>query len=164
MIHSPFCIMGLHVQQWSNLTLLWAHLPLFGILIWPWPMWPLTLTHVTFDLDICDLCKFLENYVWFFTLWPWPMTLTFTPNLDTICIHRHTKLGEARSNGSWDMNYYPVTFCLVWILVKSRTSRQKAMHMSPPCICTGVLKKGVRLFRNFPAPMHTPVQLFPPNQ
>ena len=34
-------------QKWSNLTLLWAHLPLFGSLIWPWPTWPLTLTHVT---------------------------------------------------------------------------------------------------------------------
>ncbi len=37
---------------------------------------------------------------------------------------------------SWDMNYF-----LVWILVQWRTDRQKAMHMSPPCISTGVLKK-----------------------
>ncbi len=33
-----------------------------------------------------------------------------------------------------------VTFCLIWILVKSRTDRQNTMHMSPPCIRTGGLK------------------------
>ena len=38
-----------------------------------------------------------------------------------------------------------VTFCLVWFLVKSQTDRQtyrqNTMHMSPPCIRTGGLKK-----------------------
>ena len=24
-------------------------------LFWPWPVWPLTLTHMTLDLDTCDL-------------------------------------------------------------------------------------------------------------
>ncbi len=38
-------------QKWRNFALMWAHLPFFGTLIWPWPMWPLTLTHVTFHLD-----------------------------------------------------------------------------------------------------------------
>ncbi len=28
--------------KWCNLTLLWTHLPMFGTLIWPWPMWALT--------------------------------------------------------------------------------------------------------------------------
>ncbi len=28
--------------------MLWAHLPFFGILIWPWTMWSLTLIFVTF--------------------------------------------------------------------------------------------------------------------
>ena len=39
------------IIKWSNLTLLSAHLPLFGILIWPCPLWALTLTHVAFDLQ-----------------------------------------------------------------------------------------------------------------
>ncbi len=30
----------------------WAHLPLLGTIIWPWPTWPLALTHVTFDLEV----------------------------------------------------------------------------------------------------------------
>ncbi len=36
-------------------------------------------------------------------------------------------------SSSWDMNFCPVTFCLVRILVKLQTTRQKVMHMSPPC-------------------------------
>ncbi len=40
------------LYEWSNLTFSWAHLPLFGTLVWPWPTWPLTLTHVTFDLEV----------------------------------------------------------------------------------------------------------------
>ena len=36
-------------HKWSNLPLLWAHLSLFGILIWPWSIWSLTLTNGTFD-------------------------------------------------------------------------------------------------------------------
>ncbi len=39
-------------------------------------------------------------------------------------------------NASWNMNYFLVTwFCVQW-----QTDRQKAMHKSPPCISTGVLK------------------------
>ncbi len=41
------------------------------------------------------------------------------------------------------MIFYPVTFCQVWILVKSQTDIQKVMHMSPPCIRTGVLKNKI---------------------
>ncbi len=33
-----------------------------------------------------------------------------------------------------------LNFGQVWILVQSRTERRIAMHMSPPCIRTGVLK------------------------
>ena len=29
-------------KKWSNLTLLWAHLPLIGPHVWPWPLPPLT--------------------------------------------------------------------------------------------------------------------------
>ncbi len=32
--------------KWSNSTLSWAHLPLFGTLLWPWPRWPLTFNLV----------------------------------------------------------------------------------------------------------------------
>ena len=45
------------------------------------------------------------------------------------------------------MTFCLVTFCLVWILVKWQTYRhtdiQNTVHMSPPCIRTGGLKKGV---------------------
>ena len=27
-------------KNWNNLTLMWAYLPLFGTLTWPWPLWP----------------------------------------------------------------------------------------------------------------------------
>ncbi len=26
-------------KKWRNLTLSWAHVPLFGTIIWPWPLW-----------------------------------------------------------------------------------------------------------------------------
>ncbi len=41
----------------------------------------------------------------------------------------------------WDMNFF-----LVWFLVQSPTDRCKARHMSPPCICTGGLKKRLLSF------------------
>ncbi len=122
----------------------------------------LTLAKVTFDLDPCDLwpwpsrpltsrslVKYTMQNPWKSHFWDrdlerWPMTLTFIHDLDTITVDHHTKFGDPISNGSWDMNFCPVTFCLVWILVKLQTDRQKAMHMSPPCICTGVLKKVAR--------------------
>ena len=42
-------------KPWSNLMLLWAHLPVFVNLVWPWSMRPMTLTCMTFDLENCDL-------------------------------------------------------------------------------------------------------------
>ncbi len=50
----------------------------------------------------------------------WPMTLGFTHDLGMVHIHHHTKFGDPRSNGSWDMNFFLVTFFLVF----SRTDRQ----------------------------------------
>ena len=46
-----------------------------GPVIWPWPMWPLTLTHVTFDLDAWT--KYAKSMKIAFLacdldLWPWP--------------------------------------------------------------------------------------------
>ncbi len=42
------------------------------------------------------------------------------------------------------MNFCLVTFCPVNYgpVTDRQTDRQKALHMSPPCICTGVLKNG----------------------
>ncbi len=42
-------------------------------------------------------------------------------------------------NTFWDMNFF-----LVWFLVQSHTDRRKVMHMSPPCMCTGGLKKSAQ--------------------
>ncbi len=39
------------------------------------------------------------------------------------------------------MNYF-----LVWIFVKSQTDRRKAMHKSPSCISTGMLKNGYPVY------------------
>ncbi len=62
-----------------------------------------------------------ENHVFQHTdLDLWPMTLGFTHDLDMVHIHHHTKFGDPRSNGSWDMNFFLVTFFLVF----SRTDRQ----------------------------------------
>ncbi len=80
-------------EQWSNLTLMWAHLPV-----------PYTVIGVT-GKWLVTACK--------------------------CTIIQYT---------FWDMNYF-----LIWMLVKSRTDGQtdgqKVMHMSPPCISTGLLNK-----------------------
>ncbi len=65
------------------------------------------------------------------TWWPWPLTLSFTHTLDMVHVHHHTKFGDHRSNGSWDMNFFLVTFFLV---LDRRTDGQNATHKSPPCI------------------------------
>ena len=51
-ILTPILMTPTPVAKWSNLTLWWANLPLFRTLIWPWPTWRLTMTHVTFDLEV----------------------------------------------------------------------------------------------------------------
>ncbi len=82
--------------KWNNLTLTWAHLPLFGTLLLP-----------NHSLNTCDI--------------------------DNINVHHHAKWvwwSYSYSNSSWDMNYSLVT------------DRQKIVHMSPQCNCTGGLQKG----------------------
>ena len=54
-------------DQWSNLTLLWAHLPFFGNLIWPWPMWSLTLMFFTFKTYRSHMK--LIFILWFLVQW-----------------------------------------------------------------------------------------------
>ncbi len=124
-------------SKWSNLTLMWAHLPLFGPLIWPWPLWPLTLTPwpwpwilVTSDLFVtCQIhCAMFENCISIC----WPLTLTFGHDLDDINVHKHTKFGDPFPNGSWDMNYHQ-------FLVKWQTDGKRCIwaHRAG---CTGGLK------------------------
>ena len=55
------------------------------------------------EWNMQDLCKIT------FLKW-WPMTLTFTHDLDSINVHCHTIFGDPNSNGFWDMNYCPVYF------------------------------------------------------
>ncbi len=43
-----------------------------------------------------------------FYLWPWPLTLTFTQNVDSICGLPHTKYQDCKSNGSRDMIFFLV--------------------------------------------------------
>ncbi len=43
-----------YILNMKQLDVMWAHLPLFRILIWTWPMWPLTLADVPFDLEQWD--------------------------------------------------------------------------------------------------------------
>ena len=57
----------------------------------------------------------------------WPMTLSFTDDLDMVHVHHHTKFGDHKSNGSWDMIFFLVTFFLVFV-----TDGQKATYKSPP--------------------------------
>ena len=63
------------------------------------------------------------------------------PCISTPDVHHHTKFGDPNLNGSWDMNYCPVNFGQVTF--GPATDRRNVMHMSPPCISTGVLKKEV---------------------
>ncbi len=81
----------------------------------------------------------------------WPMTLSFTHNLDMVLVHHYTKFGDHRSNGSWDMNFFLVTFFSSILAQTDRqTDGQKATHKSPPCMSTGGLNKCLRriLFGN----------------
>ncbi len=88
----------------------------------------LTLNQATFDLDPCDLeprglmsntqCKVLENHVfWHDDLDLWPMTLTFTNDLDIINIHHHTKFEPPKSNSSRDIKFYLMIFGPIYFLV-----------------------------------------------
>ncbi len=109
---------------------------------WAWPSWPLTLTHVTFDLDPCDpwpptFLVSLSNEAPNHDFCPgnldlWPMTLTFRVDLKFIHVHVLTKFHNPRRLGAM--------VCEIWISVQLQTDIQKAMHMSPPCIRTGGLK------------------------
>ena len=84
--------------------------------LWPWLSWPLTLTLMNFELQVwCQIhCNMLENCVfWQADLDLQPLTLTFTLDLDIINVHHHAKFGDHKSNGSWDMNFCPVSFCPV---------------------------------------------------
>ncbi len=80
----------------------------------------LTLTHVTFDLNPCDL---------------WPLGQMS---------NKFQKVGDPTSNSSVVMNFFLVIFFLVnyylGIVTDRQTDRRKAMHKSPPCISTGGLK------------------------
>ncbi len=78
----------------------------------------------------------------------WPMILSFTKNVDIILVNHNTKSSGCKSK--WfprydflssdflssdflsSLNFGPVT--------DRHPDRQKAMHMSPSCMCTGVLK------------------------
>ena len=58
------------IPKWSNLTLLWAHLLSFEFLVnFDQGAWLLTLTHVTFDLDILNLVALSQTVleIWFFS-------------------------------------------------------------------------------------------------
>ncbi len=79
----------------------------------------LTLAHVTFDLDPCDLwpigpCQrthkksLKKSYFWTGDLDLWPMTLTFIRDLDNNYSHHHTELCDHKSNDCRDMNFFPV--------------------------------------------------------
>ncbi len=72
----------------------------------------------------------------------WPMTLTFALDLHINYVHLHAQFGDSVSSGFWDMNYFLVNFGPVNFggVTDGQTDRQKVMHMSPPCISTGVLK------------------------
>ncbi len=111
----------------------------------PWPMtfglaWPLALTLDTCYFEVMSkACKNHGNHIfWNRDLDLWPMTLMLIGHLDIINVHHHTKFGDPNVNDSWDMNYCPVNFGPVSF--GPVTDRQKAMHKSPPCISTGVLK------------------------
>ncbi len=75
----------------------------------------LTLTHVTFDLNPIPLMsrsrvkhsvKSSKSTFFYIELWP----MTFTCVFYMIYGHYHTKFGEAKSNGSRDINFFLVNF------------------------------------------------------
>ena len=80
---------------------------------------PLTLTHVTFDLDPCDpwpkrLPVRWSNDTWKNVFGPgdldlWPMTLTLKVSLGVIHINVLTKFHDPNFIGCWDMNFGQVT-------------------------------------------------------
>ncbi len=77
----------------------------------------------TFLLTSISLPKVHDNHVFSHgDLNIWAMTLTFTHDLDTSNVHHRKTFGNPTSNRSRDTIFYPVTFCQVWILVKSQTA------------------------------------------
>ncbi len=80
----PLAPANCRITKWNNLTLMRAHLPVFGILIWHWPMWPVSLNNMIFDLEPRDLwppdymsntlCRIHENHFWHvdLDLYVWP--------------------------------------------------------------------------------------------
>ncbi len=115
------------VYKWRNLTLMWAHLPLFGPSYLTFTLVKLVtfdLDPVTFNLDPCDLrpfghmsntlCKTRQTAqnINFLSgdLDLWPMTLTLNANLDIIQIHLHTKFHDPRCYSYRNMNYCLVNF------------------------------------------------------
>ena len=120
---------------------MWAHLPISWALGWPWPMWPLTLTQVTFDLYSWSWTKTklplrLQNQAkktFFMILRSWP--LTHDLDLGGIYLHALTKFHDSRCNTFRDMNYCPVNFCLV-ILSQTdrRTDRQTEIDAYEPIV------------------------------
>ena len=77
----------------QNLTLFDILLNIPWPLGWPWPTWPLTLTHVTFEPDPCDPWPPIlpvrrskgtwDHVFWPSDLdpWPWPSVLTMGPSI-----------------------------------------------------------------------------------
>ncbi len=125
-----------------NLTLKWAHLLLYGILLGNWALYNgLNLQKTLSKIGATYIeknCKFNSGVKSHFSpgdlksstfdIWPWPLRSTYGPSLLTL----------------WP-NFINVSaiFTKIWLFIKSETwpsHRQKVMHMSPPCTRTGGLK------------------------
>ncbi len=70
--------------------------------------------HCAKSLKTCFIHHNIDLWPYNLDLWPWPMQLlTFTDDLDIITVHHRTKFHYTGSNGSRDINFYPVNYFLV---------------------------------------------------
>ena len=104
--------------KWSNLTLLWAHLPLFGILIVP-------SSQRSWGRGIFGL-PFIRPWITKCFGWNWILSSRY--------------FEQPKWNGSKDMNL--VNYFLV------QTDGQKAMYKSPPCMSTVWVKNTTVAYQN----------------
>ena len=73
--------------------------------LWPWTMWPLTLTMRTFGRvpTTFSVSKPMQSPLktHFSISWPWLLTLTFKVYPYIIKIHPHTKFHDPKCDPSW---------------------------------------------------------------
>ncbi len=101
---------------------MWAHMPLFGTLIWPWPIWPWLMRPLTFT------SKSHVKYTYAKCI-----KITFYLLVNHI-------FGDPNSNGSWDMNYCPVISVQEFLSSHRQTEGKRLLRVHRALAQAGSIK------------------------